>query len=236
MTRAQAAWRCAVGMTRHLRLLVAAHLAATVLLSALWTLTEPAFAGEHADWLASMADAQARTRISGMAFVLAQLPFMVGMAGLALWLRPSRLAKVGGVLAVLGGFGHAVYGGVMLSQTVMAADETNRAVYAELLADLQDAPVLLPFMALGLLGTVFGILLLSIAWWRSRTQPRWVAPLLWAFLLLEFVGSNVSDWAMHLAGLLYVVALGAAAVRVATAVVPAPGVVRDAAGTSVGPR
>ena len=200
-------------MTHDSRRLVAGSLATTALLSTLWTLTEPDLTGDYESWLGAMADAGGRAQLSGLAFVLAQLPFMVGMAGLARWLQPSRLAVVGGVLAVLGGFGHAVYGGVMLTQTAMAEDRANVAVFAGLLEQLEGEPVLLPFMVLGLLGTVLGVLLLSIAWWRSRTAPRWVAPALWAFLVVEFVGTNISQWAAYLALLLYLTALFAIAAR-----------------------
>jgi len=200
-------------MTKNSRLLTAVCLAATALLSTLWTITEPEISGEYDAWLTALADAGWRAQLSGLAFVLAQLPFMVGMAGVARWLQPSRLATVGGFFTVLGGFGHAVYGGVMLSHTVMAADLTNQSVYAGLLEDLEAAPGLMPFMLFGLLGTVLGVLLLSIAWWRSRSEPRWVAPLLWAFLLVEFVGTNISEWAIYLAMLLYLFALGAMALR-----------------------
>jgi hypothetical protein len=200
-------------MTRDSRRLVAGSLATTALLSTLWTLTEPDLTGDYESWLGAMADAGGRAQLSGLAFVLAQLPFMVGMAGLARWLQPSRLAVVGGVLAVLGGFGHAVYGGVMLTQTVMAEDRSNVSVFAGLLEQLEGEPVLLPFMVLGLLGTVLGVLLLAIAWWRSRTAPRWVAPALWAFLVVEFVGTSISQWAAYLSLLLYVTALCAIAAR-----------------------
>jgi hypothetical protein len=192
---------------------VAGSLATTALLSTLWTLTEPDLTGDYESWLGAMADAGGRAQLSGLAFVLAQLPFMVGMAGLARWLQPSRLAVVGGVLAVLGGFGHAVYGGVMLTQTVMAEDRPNVSVFAGLLERLEGEPALLPFMVLGLLGTVLGVLLLSIAWWRSRTAPRWVAPALWAFLVVEFVGTSISEWAAYLSVLLYLTALCAVAAR-----------------------
>jgi hypothetical protein len=210
------------GMTKNTRLLVAVSLAATALLSMFSNVTAPDFSGGRDDLLASIADGGTLVTLSATAFVLAQLPFVVGMVGLARWLQPSRLATVGGVLAVLGGFGHAVFGGVMLSQVVMAADEPNRAVYAGLLDDLEGAPVLIPFMALGLLGTVLGILLLSIAWWRAHSEPRWVAPLLWAFLLVEFVGSNLSEWASYLSVLLYAVALGSIAVRLSGRPLPQP--------------
>ena len=38
-------------------------------------------------------------------------------------------------------------------------------------------------------GTVVGTLVLSIGVFRAQVGPRWVGPALWAFLLLEFVGS-----------------------------------------------
>lgn len=201
-------------MTRHTRLLVATCLVATALLSTYSNVTSPDFSGGYEELLASIAEGGVLVALSGFAFVLAQLPFVVGMVGLARWLQRSRLATVGGVLAVLGGFGHAVYGGVMLAQVVMAGDEPNRAVHVDLMADLEGAPVLIPFMAAGLIGTVLGVLLLSIAWWRARTEPRWAAPVLWAFLLVEFVGSNLSEWAAYLSVLLYAVALGAMAARI----------------------
>lgn len=202
-------------MTRTVRQLVAASLVTTALLSLYSNLTSPDFTGDHADTLASIADGGTPVALSGLAFVLAQLPFVVGMAGLARWLQPSRLATVGGVLAVLGGFGHSVYGGVILAQVVMASDDADRAVHAELLAQVENAPVFIPFLAMGLLGTVLGILLLSIAWWRTRSEPRWVAVGLWAFLVVEFVGSGLSEWAAYLSGLLYAGVLVAAAARVA---------------------
>jgi hypothetical protein len=209
-------------MTLDSRRLVAGSLVTTALLSTLWTLTEPDLSGDHEAWLGAIADAGDRARLSALAFVLAQLPFMVGMAGLARWLQPSRLAVVGGVLTVLGGFGHAVYGGVVLTQTVMAQDRSNLTVFARFLEQLETEPALLPFMVLGLLGTVLGVLLLSLAWWRSRTAPRWVAPALWAFLVVEFVGTNISHWAAYLALLLYLTALGAVAARLVAEPAPVP--------------
>jgi hypothetical protein len=201
---------------------VAGSLVTTALLTTLWTFTQPDLSGDYEAWLGSFADAGGRAQLSALAFVLAQLPFMVGMAGLARWLQPSRLAVAGGVLAVLGGFGHAVYGGVMLTQTIMAEDRSSVAVFAGLLERLEGEPVMLPFMALGLLGTVLGVLLLSIAWWRARTAPRWAAPALWAFLVVEFVGSNISEWAAYLSLLLYLVALGAIAARLVAEPARAP--------------
>lgn len=124
---------------------------------------------------------------------------MVGVAWLAR--ESSRLAMTGGTLAVLGGFGHAVFGGAMMVTVLMARDVADRPVMAGLLADIESSPLLVPFMAAGLLGTVLGILFLGVALWRSRVVPRWVPLVLWAFLVVEFVGANLSEYATYVAGL-----------------------------------
>ena len=69
-------------------------------------------------------------------------------------------------------------------------------------------------MAMGLLGTVLGSLLLSIGPWRAHVAPRWVAPVLWAFLVVEFAGSAVSEWSSQVAVVLYLVALSAVALTI----------------------
>lgn len=205
-------------MNRALRLTTAVCLASTALLSTLWTLLEPEYLADPVAELASLADAGPTALVSALAFLLSQLPFAVGMVGLALWLRPvsPRLAVAGGIAALLGAFGHAVIGGVMLLQLLMADKAEHREAYAALLGDLESWPPLLPFFAAGLLGTVLGVVLLSIAFFRSRREPRWVGPALWAFVLVEFVGSNLSEWATYLAALLFLSSLGALALTLAT--------------------
>lgn len=205
-------------MNTALRLTTAVCLASTALLSATWTLLEPEFLTDPAARLASLADAGPSATASALAFLLSQLPFAVGMVGLAVWLHPvsPRLAVTGGVLAVLGAFGHAVIGGVMLLQVLMAGKPAHREAYAALLEDLESWPALLPFFAAGLLGTVLGVVLLATAHFRSRQEPRWVGPVLWAFVVVEFVGTSLSAWATYLATLLFLVALGALALTLAT--------------------
>lgn len=127
--------------------------------------------------------------------------------------RAPVLSNVGTTLAVVGGFGHSVYAGVTMVQLEMAADAPNRAAHVQILEQIESGPTVV-FMAMGLLGTVFGILLLSIGLFRSRVVPRWVPATLWAFLVVEFVGSNFSDWAASASGLLYVVSLIAIAVTI----------------------
>lgn len=134
-------------MNRALRLTTAVCLASTALLSTLWTLLEPEYLADPVAELASLADAGPTALVSALAFLLSQLPFAVGMVGLALWLRPvsPRLAVAGGIAVLFGAFGHAVIGGVMLLQLLMADKAEHREAYAALLGDLESWPPLLPF-------------------------------------------------------------------------------------------
>lgn len=212
-------------MNRSARILVAASLVATALMSAAFVLLAPEFVDDPAAQLEAIAAGGAAAKLSALGFALSQLPFLVGVAGLTVWLAPAtpRLAVTGGVLAVLGGFGHAVFSGVVMVQVLMAETEPGSAAYARLMRDVESYALLIPFMAAGLLGTVLGVVLLGVAHFRSGQSPRWAGPALWGFVALEFVGTNLSDWAGYAAALLYVAALSAIAV----------GVVRSPSGATV---
>ena len=67
-------------------------------------------------------------------------------------------------------------------------------------------------MLMGLLGTMLGILVLAMGLFRSRVVPRWAPVALWVFLLLEFGGSGISEWAGLASGVFYVAGLAAVAV------------------------
>lgn len=201
-----------------LRRLVAACLVLGVLLSFAWTLLQPPFPDGYNARLAAIDEAGTGGALSAFLFTVSQLPWLVAVVGVA-WLAhrgSSRFAAAGGTLAVLGAFGHAVFGGAMLVGVLMARDAADRAVMAELLESIESSPLLVPFMAAGLLGTVFGLLLLGVALWRSRVVPRWVPLVLWAFLVVEFVGSSLSDYATYVSGVSLLLAFGALAHRVWT--------------------
>jgi hypothetical protein len=197
------------------RTAAAVGLVTTALLMIVSTVLAPPFPGNFTDQLAEIDQAGSAAAVSAFAFALAQLPFIVGMLGVGHLLRDRAplLSNIGTTLAVVGGFGHSVYGGVTMVQLDMAADAANRAVHVEILEQLESGPTV-AFMAMGLLGTVLGILLLSIGLFRSRVVPRWVPVALWAFLVVEFVGSNFSDWASSASGVLYVGSLAAIALTI----------------------
>lgn len=173
-------------------------------------LLAPEFPGDAEALLVEIDRAGTAGTVSALTFTLAQLPLVAGLLGLGHLLRSRapRLSNLGTSLALVGAFGHAVYGGVALVQLEMAADAVHHDVHAAVLDGLEAGPAV-AFMAMGLLGTVLGLLLLSIGMWRARVTPRWAAPALWLFLVLEFAGSAVSTWAGHAAGLLYLLVLAA---------------------------
>jgi hypothetical protein len=194
----------------------AAGLVTASIITAVSTVLAPEFPSEYADRLGAMAAGGTSATVSAVAFTLAQLPLLAGILGIGHLLRRSapRLSNIGTTLAVVGIFGHSVVGGVMLVQLELAQDVPNRETHAAVIAGLESGPIG-PFMGMGLIGTVLGLLLLSIGVFRAGLGPRWVGPTLWAFLVVEFVGSAVSGWAAHLAVLLYGAAFFALALAIA---------------------
>jgi len=200
--------------TRPARLFAATCLVVTALLSAISVLTQPEFSADPAERLAAMDAAGSTGAVSLLTFVLAQLPFMVAAVVVAMMTRTRspRLAITGGALAVVGGFGHAVFGGIGLAYLAMSSDAANRAAFANVVTGVESGPAVI-FMAAGLLGTVIGLVLLGLALFRSRVVPRWIPVALWLFIVTEFVLTNVSDWASPAAALLYVAAFTGIAVQ-----------------------
>ncbi len=198
---------------RSRRDLAALGLITSAVLMAISTILTPPWGDSATQRLTSLNEAGASATISAVTFTLAQLPLLAGVLGIGhlLRARSPRLSTIGTCLAVIGCFGHAVAGGIGLVTLSMAADTANLEVQAQLADSLENGATI-PFMAAGLLGTVLGILLLSIGLFRSGVGPRWVGPTLWLFLVVEFVGSNLSDWASLAAVVLYALALGAVAV------------------------
>jgi len=196
------------------RTAAAVALVATALLSVVSNVLAPPFPGDVIEQLAEIDKAGASATISVLTFALSQLPFIVGVLGIGHLLRQQApvLSNIGTTLAVIGGFGHSVVAGVTLVQLEMAADLPNRAAHAQILEQLEGTTV--PFMIMGLLGSVFGILLLSIALFRTRVVAQWVPVALWAFLVGEFVFSNFTDWADPISGLLYIAAFTAIAATI----------------------
>ncbi|MEX1079921.1 MAG: hypothetical protein WED09_12535 [Homoserinimonas sp.] len=200
---------------RYVRTVAASSLVLNALLSVLSIALMTPFGDGTVENLAAIDGAGTMAAISATAFVLAQLPFIIAVLGIShlAGIRAPIIAVIGGTVAVIGGFGHAVGGGTQLMQLAMAADTANHTVYAGLLDG--ELPLGLMIMMLaGTIGTVLGLLLLGVALLRAKVGPRWVPYAIWAWLLVEFVGSNITEWATLASGLLYVGILGTLAVTV----------------------
>lgn len=66
---------------------------------------------------------------------------------------------------------------------------------------------MIPYFIAGL-GMVFAVLLLGIAHFRSRLPRRWAGPVLGAWLIVEFVGTGLVEWAVPLSGALLLLGCG----------------------------
>ncbi|WP_153505779.1 hypothetical protein [Cumulibacter manganitolerans] len=172
---------------------------------------QPDLAGDTTDQLAAIAGSP-QAAVSAVAYLVSQLPLLVAILAIGRLVqeRAPRLSSWGTALGVAGCFGHTVFGGLSMAYLQMAADAQHRDVYAGLMSGIQRSPVML-FSAVGLLGSVAGLLLLGIALFRSRTGPIWVGPAIWAFLVVEFIGGSLSRYASYLSVLLLAAAFFALA-------------------------
>lgn len=191
-------------------LVLAGTLSATFMLLA----AAPGWGSDNVERLRAIVEAGDRTTVSFLAFAVYQLPMMIGLLGVAHLLRGRTpvLANLGATLAAVGAFGYAVYGGSQLVIPAMAADEANLELYAQLRADAE--PLTGPFAALGMVGSVLGLLVLSIALWRAGVGPRWIPVTLWTFLAVEFIGTSLSPSVGPVSTALLLVALVSLAVLV----------------------
>lgn len=180
-------------------------------LAGISVLLQPDLSGTPRDQLAALGDSPLAA-VSAAAFLVSQLPILVAVLAIGRLLLPAapRLSAWGTALAVLGCFGHTVFGGTSLVYVAMAHDEQHRGVYADLMTRIQSSPIML-FSVAGLVGTVVGLLLLGIGLFRTRTGPAWVGPAIWAFLVVEFVGSSISSYASYASVLLLAAAFFALA-------------------------
>jgi hypothetical protein len=193
------------------RRVAAASLVVAGVLLAGFTALEPAFHADGVRALESVRDAHGASVASHTMFTVAQLPLLLGLLAFVhvVRRRSPRVAMVTAILVALGGFGHMVYAGVSGIRLELAGQSDLERMGA-LLEDI-DGGAFTVYAAFGLLGTVFGTILLATLAIRTRVAPRWVGPALVAFVAMEFFLSNAIAAASWAAGLLYAAALVALA-------------------------
>lgn len=163
----------------------------------------------------AIAAAGTTATVSALAFLCSQLPFGVAMVGVARALRDRHrvLAPLIATFAVLGTFGHTAFGGMSIVQLAMSRDLAHADVHA---ATMERAyGMATPFAAFGLLGTVLASVLVAVAVLRGGLGPRWAGAVLLGFVVVEFVGTGLTVWAVPASLTLGAVAFGTLAVAVA---------------------
>ena len=181
-------------------------LAAVVLLVGFVTLAPDL--DDPAGRLAAIAASGTGGTLSAWAFLVGQLPWVVGMLGLAHVLR-QRFRVLGptiATLALVGGLGHAAAGGIALVQLAMAEDLTDAAVHEAVIDQTYAASG--PLLAVTMLGVVVSQLLVGVAVLRGGLGPRWVGGLLIAWLVVEFVGTGLTPAAAWASAALLAVTFG----------------------------
>ena len=124
----------------------AVDLATTAVLSAVSVTLQPEFPSGYVERLAAIDASGVQGQISAVTFLVAQLPFIAAILGIAHLLRDRApiLSNLGAMFGLIGAFGHTVFGGMSLVYMTMATDQTNRDVYATLWERQEGSPVMAP--------------------------------------------------------------------------------------------
>jgi hypothetical protein len=174
-------------------------------------LLQPVMPDDPAEFAATLASSPG-AGIGMQLFVFSQLFWAVGLIGVGHLAsrRAPVLATLGAVLSGLGAFGHAVYGGAMLTQLALASN-TDAAVAAVLAS---ETTIFLPYFVGGLLGTTLGLVLIAVAAMRARVAPLWVTIGLLVWVAIEFALPSLVDWSKYLSFVVGVTVFGGLAVAV----------------------
>ncbi|MFC9919827.1 hypothetical protein [Agromyces binzhouensis] len=201
------------------RLLVAGSLVAAIALAAVGMLLQPEFPDDPSRYVEMLAGS-ASAAIGLQLFLWSQVFWAIGLVGLAHAEshRSPVLGSLGAVFSGLGAFGHAAYGGANLVTLGVAryAAESGDLDAAQAAFGATQGGDFVPYLLAGLAGTVLGVILVAVALLRSAVAPRWVAIVLLAWVVVEFVLPNFLSgaWVTYTSLVLGVIAFTGAAVAV----------------------
>jgi hypothetical protein len=141
---------------------------------------------ERLEWVA---DHYGRAQASKV-FDSIAIPFLVGAAIVYVLLarhRAPRLAWTGGILLVTGLIGLAMINGAETVTLGLADDARFDAATLGDAVDDMSTPSLVAMLLMFLPGVLFGLIITSIALWRSRAVPAGVAILFLLFIVTDIV-------------------------------------------------
>ena len=104
--------------------------------------------------------------------------------------RGVVLGHIGGLLAVLGMLFFLVLLSSSFYDVAATAPGVDTNAYVRVSESIEDRVGPIIILAVALLGTLIGLVLLAIAFFRARTVPVWVGPLLIVGIILVFVSED----------------------------------------------
>lgn len=142
--------------------------------------------------------------ISAQAFLWAQAALIVGIVGVAHALRgrATVLSAIAAGMILIGAVGHAASAGFAFVETAATTDAARDTVTAAV-----NGPAF-PAIAIAMVGTVVGSVILAIALFRAGRSTWWVAGVLLGWVITEFFLSSMGTWAAILSGALLIAAFG----------------------------
>lgn len=153
--------------------------------------------------------------LGGQALLFLGIQFALVPAALAFpWIvrgRGRTLVLVGTALYVISAFGHAAFSGAQLMLREMIASDDLGAM-REVFVAFDTSSTFVAIAVPGLVGLVFGSLILGIGIIRSTELRWWIGASLIAFLVSEFALSNLGEWGTLLAAAFWAVAYWGTAV------------------------
>jgi hypothetical protein len=173
----------------------------------------PRFTGSLGGELAAIAEHTGRWLVGESLNLISFFLFVLAVLGIVHLLhhRSVVLGHLGGGLVLLGAFFHGAIIGFALVEVPLVASGSSRDQRIEFANQMYESAafmiILFPFLSF-----FVGWILLAIALWRARVAPLWVAAVIVAATLSEFVGPEASSPEFMFA--LFLIALGYVGLKV----------------------
>jgi hypothetical protein len=133
------------------------------------------------------------------------IPAVLGLVHL-LSDRAVTLGHIGGGLVLLGLYFHAAVIGYSLVELPLTASEIERTRIIAFTEETYYNHTAFTMLLLPFLGFYLGSIILAVALWRARVAPLWVAVVIIAALVLEFIGPEA--WSPQLMFALLLIGFG----------------------------
>ena len=174
----------------------------------------PQYSGSLGEELAAISENPGGWMISNLMTLISfflLIPAVLGIVHL-LSNRSVTLGHIGGALAILGIYFHAAVIGYSLVELPLTASDLERTALIAFTEQTYYDHTAFTMILLPFLGFYLGCAILAIALWRARVVPLWVAVVIVAALVSEFIGPE--GWSPQLMIALLFIGFGWIGVKV----------------------